>query len=169
MSGWMAAVDPSSTIRRALKRLSAVDAPEFRQPVEADTDEIAILIGQLGYAVPAEALAVRMSRILASERDFVRVAVHPTGRVVGWIHAQLTQWLESEHRAEIGGLIVEETMRRQGVGGGLVNAAACWASSRGAVGLSVRCQIHRVDAHAFYVAQGFSLSKSQYVFRRAIR
>ena len=140
----------------------------LRPAVESDVPRLAELNGHLGYAAVPELVLQRLRRILASDLDCIRVAGFPDGRVAGWIHAQLCQWLESEYRAEIGGLIVDGTMRRQGVGRTLVREVARWAKARGAVELSVRCQIHRDDAHAFYATQGFALVKSQHVFRRRL-
>jgi GNAT superfamily N-acetyltransferase len=140
----------------------------LRPAASTDLTLIAVLNGQLGYAAAAESLAARLQIILASERDHLQVAVLPDGHVVGWIHAQLVQWLESPYRAEIGGLVVDEAARRQGVGRILVNGVRQWAAAHGAMELSVRCQIHRVEAHAFYAAQGFIRTKSQHVFRRPV-
>lgn len=140
----------------------------LRPALESDSGRLAELNEQLGYAVSAAVLAARLRRILASEPDLIRVAALPSGRIVGWIHAQLSQWLESEYRAEIGGLVVDQAVRRQGVGRTLVAGVARWAADHGAVDLSVRCQVHRADAHAFYVAQGFTITKSQHVFRRSL-
>ena len=43
-----------------------------------------------------------------------------------------------------GGLVVDTTLQRRGVGTHLVAAVADWARSRGAVDLFGRCQIHRI-------------------------
>lgn len=138
----------------------------LRPAVSADLTRIAALNGQLGYAASAESLAARLQIILANERDFLQVAILPDGLVVGWVHAQLVQWLESPYRAEIGGLVVDEAVRRRSVGRILVDAVRLWAAAHGARELSVRCQVHRVEAHAFYAAMGFIRTKSQHVFRR---
>ncbi len=140
----------------------------LRPAASTDLTRIAVLNGQLGYAAAAESLAARLQIVLASERDHLQVAVSPDGSIVGWIHAQLVQWLESPYRAEIGGLVVDEAVRRQGVGRILVDGVRQWAAERGAMELSVRCQIHRAEAHAFYAAQGFIRVKSQHVFRRPV-
>lgn len=140
----------------------------LRPAATADLARIAALNGQLGYAATADSIAARLQIILASERDLLQVAVLPDGPVVGWVHAQLVQWLESPYRAEIGGLVVDEAVRRRGVGRILVDAVRLWAVTHGAMELSVRCQIHRVEAHAFYTAQGFIRTKSQHVFRRPV-
>jgi GNAT superfamily N-acetyltransferase len=136
--------------------------------LESDSPSLADLNGQLGYSASPPVVRERLLRILASGNDCLRVALLEDGRMAGWIHAQLSQWLESDFRAEIGGLIVDTTLRRRGVGTLLVAAVADWARSRGAVELSVRCQLHRTEAHAFYAAQGFQRTKSQHVFRRRL-
>ncbi|MFO1458116.1 MAG: GNAT family N-acetyltransferase [Verrucomicrobiota bacterium] len=140
----------------------------LRSALESDAPSLAELNGQLGYSASPDVVRERLIRILRSKEDCLRVAILSDGRIAGWIHAQLCQWLESDYRAEIGGLVVDASQRRRGVGARLVAAVAEWARSRGAVELSVRCQIHRTEAHAFYVAQGFHLTKSQHVFRRTL-
>ena len=140
----------------------------LRPALESDSSSIADLNGQLGYSASPAVVRERLLRILAREEDCLRVAILGDGRMAGWIHAQLSQWLESDFRAEIGGLVVDTTLQRRGVGTHLVAAVADWARSRGAVELSVRCQIHRTEAHAFYAAQGFRRTKSQHVFRRPL-
>jgi len=76
----------------------------------------------------------------------------------------LTERVESGRFAEIGGLVVDDDSRRQGVGTSLFEAAAHWAARHGVAKLRVRCADQRIEAHAFYKNRGMAQTKSQYVF-----
>jgi GNAT superfamily N-acetyltransferase len=113
-------------------------------------------------------LAGRLERLRASEGDLILVATDSADGVVGWLHAHLVQYLESEFRVEIGGLVVAARFQRRGVGRKLVDSVIPWATRHGAIEMSVRCQTWRVDAHGFYESLGFVRTKSQQVFRRSL-
>jgi GNAT superfamily N-acetyltransferase len=86
------------------------------------------------------------------------------GEVAGWLHAATALRLESPPYAEIGGLVVEERRRGQGIGERLVRAAIGWAGERGYAELRVRSNVVRADAHRFYRRLGFASVKTQAVF-----
>ena len=75
--------------------------------------------------------------------------------------------LESVGYAEIGGLVVAATHRRQGIGRALADAAGQWARSMGHGRVRVRTNVIRQEAAAFYGSLGFDLRKQQKVFERA--
>lgn len=135
---------------------------------EEDGLEITRLADQLGYPSSSNEMRRRLQRLLASPNDLVLVAeVHP-GVLVGWVHAFLSQLLESDYRVEIGGLVVDQEFRRGGVGRELVHRVEQWASGRGVAHVSVRCRTTRADAHRFYENLGFSPAKTQTVFRKTL-
>jgi len=140
----------------------------IRRAVISDAPELARLTSALGYPAAAEAISHRLRRLLASAGDCVFVVEAGDGRLAGWIHGFLCQLLESDHRVEIGGLLVDEPFRRLGVGRRLVGAIADWAQSQGAVELSVRCRVEREEAHRFYETLGFRTTKTQKVFRKRL-
>lgn len=86
------------------------------------------------------------------------------GEVAGWLHATTSFRLESPPYAEIGGLVVDEHRRGQGIGERLVRAAVDWAGGRGFAELRVRSNVVREDAHRFYRRLGFASVKTQAVF-----
>ncbi len=133
-----------------------------------DAVEIARLSGALGYPAEADVIRRRLERLLGSGSDAVFVAEGGTGELSGWVHGYLSQLIESEYRAEIGGLIVDARARRQGVGRQLVERLEIWARERGAMELSVRCRDDRTEAHRFYDHLGFTSTKKQNVFRKRL-
>jgi len=142
------------------------------QPVrlarEEDCAELARLAGELGYPASEETLRARLQRLLASSSDAVFVAERAAGGLVGWIHGVLSQFLESEYRVEIGGLVVDARFRRQGIGSDLVRRVEAWGLGHGVAQASVRCRTTRPESHRFYENLGYSQTKTQIVFRKVL-
>jgi GNAT superfamily N-acetyltransferase len=139
-----------------------------RQAREQDCAEIARLAKQLGYPASDDTMRTRLCRLFASSKDAIFVAESEEGGFLGWIHGTLTQFLESEFRVEIAGLVVDERFHRRGVGRDLVKQVERWALERGAEQSSVRCRITRPEAHRFYESLGYSQTKTQIVFRKSL-
>jgi GNAT superfamily N-acetyltransferase len=135
---------------------------------DEDSAEVARLAGQLGYPASGDAMRPRLERLLASSNDVVFVAALAEGGLVGWIHGVLSQFLESDYRVEIGGLVVDEWFYRKGVGRDLVERVESWALDRGAMQASVRCRTTRAEAHVFYERLGYGRAKTQIVFRKTL-
>ena len=141
----------------------------IRQVKEQDCTEIANLASQLGYPASSEAMRLRLQRLLTASSDVVFVAESdPDSELIGWIQGSLTQYLESDYRVEIAGLIVDERFRRNGIGRGLVIRVEEWAAERGAVQASVRCRTSRPEAHLFYESLGYAPAKTQIAFRKPL-
>jgi GNAT superfamily N-acetyltransferase len=138
----------------------------IRRAMVSDTAELARLTTQLGYPAPEAVIRARLMRMIDSPDDCLLVAEDSSGRLVGWIHGFLSQLLESDYRVEIGGLLVDEARRRNGIGRLLVRAVDDWAVERGAAELSVRCREERAESHKFYESLLFRHTKTQRVFRK---
>ena len=96
------------------------------------------------------------------------VAVGPANEPVAWLQAHAAQILESGVRVEIVGLIVSTEARRSGLGRSLVDEAERWARNIQAKTLVARSDIKRTESHAFYPALGFTLAKTQHVYRKTL-
>ncbi|MCC7374624.1 MAG: GNAT family N-acetyltransferase [Verrucomicrobiales bacterium] len=140
----------------------------FRVAQVTDAAAIAALSAELGYPADPDQMSSRLSRILSNPLHLILVATPESGVVAGWVHGFLTQLVESEYRVEIGGLIVGTPFQRRGLGRLLVRQLEAWARNQGAVEISVRCQVKRAEAHLFYEALGFQITKTQHVFRRRV-
>ena len=140
----------------------------IRLAQDQDCAEIARLASQLGYPASGDAMRMRLQRLRASPNDVVFVAASAEGRLLGWIHGVLSQFLESDYRVEIGGLIVDEQFYRKGVGRALVERIESWAVDHGVMQASVRCRTTRAEAHVFYESLGYRRAKTQIVFRKAL-
>lgn len=88
--------------------------------------------------------------------------------MIGWVHVEERRLIESEPRAEINGLVVDETCRSRGVGRVLLEHAEQWARERGFRSVVLRSNVIRGRAHAFYERLGYQVFKTQKVFRKPL-
>lgn len=131
-----------------------------------DAEPIAGLCEQLGYPACREEVERRL-RLIREDRDHaLLVAECAEGCVVGWLHVYLCKLVESDPAAEIGGLVVDEGARRCGVGRLLMLHAEQWARQKGCAVLTLRSNIVRKHARAFYERIGYSTVKTQFAFRK---
>jgi GNAT superfamily N-acetyltransferase len=73
-----------------------------------------------------------------------------------------------EPRAEITRLVVDSRSRSAGAGRLLVERGEQWARERGFAVIGVRSNVIRDRAHAFYLRLGYTITKSQKVFRKTL-
>jgi GNAT superfamily N-acetyltransferase len=141
---------------------------KIRRAKQTDVARIAALSGQLGYPTSTKQMAARLKRALRAKDGASFVAETEENGLIGWIHVSETPLLEVERRAEVNGLVVDETVRSRGAGGTLLEAAENWARKRGCFGMSVRSNVIRDRAHAFYLRRGYEHYKTQKAFRKAL-
>ena len=139
-----------------------------RNAVVSDAHRVAELCGVLGYPVTADLMAERLARVVDASEDIVLVAVLPSGKVVGWLHASERQLLEMGRYAEIMGLVVDASHRGLGVGRELIARAEAWTAARGLSDLHVRSNIARIESHPFYQRLGYVKVKTQHAYRKAL-
>jgi GNAT superfamily N-acetyltransferase len=125
----------------------------IRDARPADSEEIAALLGELGYPATAQAVHSRLER-LGIVGD--RVVVAASGEeVVGLAHLQVTPTIEHDRpAAKIGALVVTEAHRGGGIGRALVEALDAEARARGCALLFLTTNARRTDAHEFYKRVG---------------
>jgi GNAT superfamily N-acetyltransferase len=130
-----------------------------------DCEAIARLSGQLGYPSEVDAIRRRLESVFAHPEIAVVAAVADT-RVAGWMQLAVMRQVESEPFAQIRGLVVDESMRGEGIGSVLVAYAREWARANGCARLRVTTNVTRLDTHQFYERRGFRLSKTQKVYEQ---
>jgi GNAT superfamily N-acetyltransferase len=133
----------------------------------ADAPALASLSTQLGYAVNGETIK---QRLIGLQKDPAHTvfAAEADGAVIGWLHVFLHQLLESELMAEVGGLVVDQKARGTGVGRLLMDRAEQWARDHGCAAVTLRTNIVRKDAHAFYEKLGYANVKTQHTYRKRL-
>jgi len=143
-------------------------AGTIRRATPEDAAAVAELSRQLGYPVPTATVAARLARLVGRDDQVVLAAVDEAGQVSGWIHAAEQDLVEAERRCEILGLVVDQRLRRSGIGRRLVAEVEAWAAGRGLLEMSVRSNLARVESHPFYEGQGYRRVKTQQVYRKRL-
>jgi GNAT superfamily N-acetyltransferase len=133
-----------------------------------DVPRLTVLSNQLGYPVTEQQTAERLTQVLA-QSDHALFVAESLGEVVGWIHACVRPALTSALSIELGGLVVDERCRSQGVGAALMHRAEQWAVSQGAEVVVVRSRLTRERAHQFYERCGYTNIKTSYTFHKLLR
>lgn len=133
-----------------------------REASIGDADGISQVSSCLGYTQSStEESKKRLEEVLASDTDIVWIYQDGT-KIKGWIHLFVALRLASEKFAEIGGLVVDQSYQRSGIGRKLVETAIKW-SEQNNLSLRVRCNSEREGAHKFYKSLGFKVQKTQIV------
>ena len=154
-------------------RAKVSDALNFSRPAiinvrrarHDDAETIAALMAQLGYDVPAPAIAARLRRL--GERRDVFVATDGE-RVVGWAALLVDEPFVDGFGAFLEGLVVDETARSRGIGVALLEAVEARARERGCAEIRVQSNVLRERAHSFYERNGYLKVKAQYQLRKSL-
>ena len=133
-----------------------------------DGPALAMLCAQLGYPTSPQAVQQRLQHIHGLSDHAVYVAKHPEAGVIGWVHVYVTDLLETDRQAEIGGLVVSEVHRQTGAGKLLMQYAEQWARTQACAAVCLRSNIIREGAHAFYRKIGYREIKRQLTFRKLL-
>jgi GNAT superfamily N-acetyltransferase len=140
----------------------------IRRAAPADAARLTALSAQLGYPVAQEEVEARLATILADNDHALLVAENSANVVVGWAHGFIRPLLVEGRHVEVGGLVVDETVRGRGVGEKLMEAIEDWARERGCQYIYLRSNAIRQDAHRFYERVGYEKVKTSVVMRKGI-
>jgi len=138
------------------------------RPAETgDADAVAALAGQLGYQRTAAQIREWLTALTARSGQAVFVAEWH-GEVVAWVDVSLEHRLQSETFGLIGGLVVKEGLRGEGIGKRLCERAEQWSREQGAKKLRVTSRSTREAAHRFYLRDGYQQVKVSMIFEKAL-
>ncbi len=132
-----------------------------------DAEQIARLCTQLGYPAAAGQIQQRIATLLVENDQALYVAQQPGGPLLGWVHVYRCPLVHTDPEAQIGGLVVDEAVRRSGAGQRLMQAAEQWAREHQCWAMYLRSNIIRKEAHRFYERIGYELVTSS-VFRKRL-
>ena len=107
---------------------------EVRRMRLRDADAVAALCALLGYPTAVQDIRDRFEVIHGDSDHALLVACRSQlsgQKVIGWVHVYGRRLVEVEPHAEIGGLVVADTHRVQGVGRALIAEAEQWALAQG--------------------------------------
>ncbi len=123
-------------------------AQHIRVARPADAPALAGLCEELGYPCSEAQVRDRL-RLLADPECTLLVAPAGAG-LAGFIDVHVQRTIEEDPFGEVGGLVVAEGCRGDGVGTALLDAAASWARDRGLSRLRIRANLARgAAAHGF--------------------
>lgn len=134
---------------------------------EDDLEQVTQLVTQLGYDCSKRDVVDRFRFILKTSGHKLFVAEQENANVVvGWIHVLQFPTLEMSVSTELGGLVVDSSLRGKGIGRLLVEAAEKWSLDCGISRLQFTSQMKRVEAHEFYKKLGYEIIKNSYYFSK---
>ena len=133
-----------------------------------DASAINALASTLGYPEQIEVMQARLEKIIALADQLVVLAEDQNHVVCGWLTAHAFDTLATGFRVQITGLVVSDKHRRMGIGRQLVARAEEWARTLGAKSVVVFSNVKRTESHAFYPVVGYTHTKTEAVYRKAI-
>jgi aminoglycoside 6'-N-acetyltransferase I len=121
---------------------------------------------------PDEQQVREMEEILGSDVEEVFVAERPGGTLCGFLEASLRSRADGCDSTPVGyieGWYVDDDVRRQGVGGGLVRAAEAWARSRGCRQMASDAELWNEVSHRAHGALGYVENARLVLFKKDLR
>ena len=136
---------------------------QTRKATDRDADAIAALLGQLGYPTSPEDAVRRMAR-LARDPGSRALVAELDGKVVGVATLYIRHLLTVDAPlARLASMVVDETVRSQGVGELLVLAVEAIAREAGCDRMEITSNAKRTRAHAFYLRLGYEERPKRFI------
>ncbi len=130
-----------------------------------DASWVSLLIKQLGYERSPHQVLEWIANLASALQQAAFVACLGD-EVVGWVEVSVEHRLQSAPFALIGGLVVKEGVRGQGIGRALCSRAEAWAWDRSVQKIRVTSRSIRLEAHSFYARGGYQAVKTSLVFEK---
>ena len=128
---------------------------EIRAARPDDAQQIADLLGQLGYKSTSQQVDRRLANMTAETGQHVLVA-ELEGKVVGLTTLNIRHVISGDAPfARIASVVVAESLRSRGIGGRLIDAVESIAREAGCERIEVTSGAHRPRAHEFYLRRGY--------------
>jgi GNAT superfamily N-acetyltransferase len=128
-----------------------------------DAAALSGLLTQLGYPDTEEFMANKLSEVINDAAATCWVAeINKT--VVGFLSLHLIPQIAlAGDFARISYFCIDDTARNNGVGKSLLRQAELYAREQHCDRIEVHCHHRRVDAHRFYVREGFAESPKYFI------
>ena len=122
----------------------------IRKAVVGDADQIAVLLGELGYPNTPAFSKAKIAELSKSRSDSVFVA-EAGNRVVAVAHLHIAELLHEPGRlGRIIAIVVTNNYLRRGVGRKFMALLETISRDAGCTKMELTSSIHRKGAHAFY-------------------
>lgn len=140
---------------------------EIRLATVHDSEQISLLIRELGYALSPQQLCQKLIVVQDSKADGVLVAVSGE-ELLGCISLHVMPLFHAEGNfGRITALVVSEQQRGQGIGHALILQAHQWFEAAQCTRFEVTSGDHRERAHRFYERHGYA-RQGQRLLRKAL-
>ncbi|EOI6534338.1 GNAT family N-acetyltransferase [Enterococcus faecalis] len=118
---------------------------------------------QLGYEVPVDVTCKQIEKLLlASDREFLYVYEETkTGKILGYVHAQLYETIYSQTLLNVLGLAVAKEAESRGIGKQLMMKLETEAKKYNLCAIRLNSGEQRTAAHQFYEHIGYISDKKQ--------
>ena len=90
------------------------------------------------------------------------------GRIDGLVHAYERPALEKAYEVVVQSLVVDQSVRKRGIGRKLMTAAEEWAKSRGIEQVVLHTRIDREEARSFYEHIGYNLAATSHLMAKPL-
>jgi GNAT superfamily N-acetyltransferase len=142
----------------------------IRPATVTDSPAISPLLQQLGYRMPPDSLAEKLSANAAGRFAFV---AEMNGRIAGFMTLHVIDWFHRpDAAARLSAVVVDTASRRMGVGRALVAFAETRASQMGCSYIELTSSLRRRPGgtYAFYDSLGYRSAQDETTyFRKALR
>ncbi|PJG57518.1 GNAT family N-acetyltransferase [Aeromonas cavernicola] len=133
----------------------------LRAAQPADEAAIARLFVQLGYPAAAQGLVARLQGHTTADHTLLAELNHEVVGVVVWHCVQPLHVADSW--AVISACVVDEHIRGAGIGAALLRGVETIARQAGCGHMELSSSVKRLDAHRFYLAQGYQERPKRFV------
>ena len=128
---------------------------QVRPATSADASQIAMLIGELGYAISGTLVDEKLAAMSADGVDAVLVAA-AGHELLGCISLHALPLFHAAGKlGRITALVVSATHRGQGIGAALLSSSHAWFEAAGCTKFEVTSGDQRGAAHRFYESHGY--------------
>lgn len=131
-----------------------------------DASAVAILVEELGYRRDPQEVAHWIEQMLNRSATQIAFVACLEEQIIGWVEVSIEYRLQSPPYALVGGLVVKDGYRNQKIGLLLCKRAEEWTWERGLRTLRVTSRSTRIDAHRFYLKNGYRLAKTSQIFEK---
>jgi len=136
----------------------------FREINTADAPEVAeICKAALGYDVDIESVKRQIEKLTNDKKQHIIIGFEDesTGKIIGFVHAQVYESFYSDLGLNILGLAVNPNFQGRGIGRELMNKLENYAKDNNIGFIRLNSAMKREEAHNFYEHIGYICDKVQ--------
>ena len=90
------------------------------------------------------------------------------GRIIGFLHLYERPAFDKPSEVIVQAIVVDQTLRRTGIGKTIMIMAERWALERGYSSIALTYSISRSGAYSFYNRLGYKIEATSHLFRKQL-